>query len=93
MPPLVAIPHGNTKFVKKSGIYIASLKEPVEWGNGKAQLILLLALHKEDLGLSETKKLFTVLHELTEDKERLDNLLARTTQLEIMRDLSRYHSI
>lgn len=90
--PLVAIPHGNTKYVEKSGIYIASLKEPVEWGNGKAQLILLLALHKEDLGLTETKKIFSVLHELTEDKERLDNLLARTTQLEIMQDLGHYHS-
>lgn len=91
--PLIAIPHGNTKYVKKSGIYIATLKEPVEWGNGKAQLILLLALHKEDLGLTETKKLFSVLHELTEDKKRLDNLLSRTTQLEIMQDLSHYHSI
>lgn len=89
--PLVAIPHGNTKYVKKSGIYIASLKEPVEWGNGQAQLILLLALHKEDLGLAETKKIFSVLHELTEDKERLDRLLAKTTQLEIMQDLSSYH--
>lgn len=91
--PLVAIPHGNPKHVEKSGIYIASLKEPVEWGNGKAQLILLLALHKEDLGLAETKKIFAVLQELTEDKKRLDNLLARTTQLEIMQDLSSYHSI
>ncbi len=91
--PLVALPHGNAKYVMQSGIYIASLKEPIEWGDGKAQLILLLALHKEDLGLTETKKIFSVLHELTEDKERLDKLLARKTQLEIMQDLSHYHSI
>lgn len=88
---LVAIPHGNTKHVKKSGIYIATLKKPVDWGNGQAQVILLLALHKKDLGLQETKKIFSVLHELTEDQERLENLLARTTQLEIMQDLSYNH--
>ncbi|MGX7109434.1 BglG family transcription antiterminator [Facklamia miroungae] len=86
--PLVAIPHGNVKHVLKSGIFIVTLKEPLEWGKGKAQLILLLALHKKDLGLVQTKGIFTVLHELTEQPKRLTQLLEKKTQLEIMKALS-----
>lgn len=85
---LVAIPHGNTNHVLKSGIFIATLKKPIEWGNGQVQLVLLLALHRKDLGLKETKNLFSTLHELTADKKRLDKLLQQKSQLGVLRMLS-----
>ncbi|MDN6195778.1 MAG: PRD domain-containing protein [Atopostipes suicloacalis] len=90
--PLVAIPHGNPKHVIKSGIFIATLKEAVDWGNGKVQLVLLLALHKEDLGLKETKNIFSSLYQLTANKKRLARLFDQKNQLGILKVLSENHS-
>lgn len=85
---LVAIPHGDPNYVKKSGIFILSLKKPIKWGEGKVQLVLFLALHKEDLGLKETKQIFSSLYKLTENKKRLNHLLAQKTQLGVLKILS-----
>lgn len=90
--PLVAIPHGNPSHVLKTGIFIATLKKAVDWGNGEVQLVLLLALHKEDLGLAETKNIFSSLYRLTEDKNRLERLLEQKNQLAILKVLSENYS-
>lgn len=86
--PLVALPHGHTQHVQKSGVFITTLREPIQWGEGEAQLVLLLALRKDDLGLPETKSIFSVLHELTEKPKNLARILSEETPLGILQALS-----
>lgn len=51
----VAIPHPFSYISKKSNISVAILKEPIEWGNYKIKLVILLALSEND---SEFMKVF-----------------------------------
>ncbi|MCY9373800.1 BglG family transcription antiterminator [Bacillus sp. T17B1] len=60
----IAIPHANAKYIKQSAIAIATLKEPLEWGNEKVSLVFMLALKHEDQNM--TKQLFRELSYLSE---------------------------
>ena len=87
---LIAIPHGNTNHVQQSAICVVTLKEPIDWGDGDVQLILLLALKKEDSGLAESKKLFPMLNDLVENKTKLNQVLNEHDRSSIMKLLSVY---
>lgn len=44
----IAIPHGEHSFVIKSSFVIAKLKNPIEWGMGKVDVVCLAALKVND---------------------------------------------
>lgn len=44
----IAIPHGDSAFVKKSAIAIATMKEPLDWATEKISLVFMLAITKEN---------------------------------------------
>lgn len=60
----IAIPHGNPSGILQSGIAVAALKQPIEWGTEKVSLVFLLAVVDENPQV--TKKLFNELSFLSE---------------------------
>lgn len=45
---MIAIPHPFSEEVKKSGIGIAILKKPIDWGEEKVRIVFLLCISSED---------------------------------------------
>lgn len=88
--PLIALPHGNPNLVLASTISIATLKEPIDWHGEKVQLVLLLAIHKEELKDPQFKKLFSLIHYLEKSPAVLQTLLEETNPLRLMSTLSEY---
>ncbi len=43
-----AIPHGNPNYLEKTAISILLLDQPVEWGNQKADIIILLMIREDE---------------------------------------------
>ena len=44
---MVAIPHALVGNVKKPGIYVAILKEPIKWVYSEVQLVMMIAIDKD----------------------------------------------
>lgn len=68
----VAIPHGYVQEVKDPAIAFAKLKEPVNWGANKVELVFLCALNSK-IGI-DAEKLFTELYEIVNDKDLLKRI-------------------
>lgn len=49
-----AIPHGSPEFVEKTTIAILILDKPIDWGNQKVDIIVLLMIREEDTRKVET---------------------------------------
>lgn len=79
----IAIPHANVKYIKQSAIAIATLKEPLDWGNEKVSLVFMLAVKHEDQNM--TKQLFRELSYLSEQPAFVQKL---TKETDIMTFLS-----
>lgn len=60
----IAIPHGEPTGILHSGIAVAALKQPMDWGNEKVSLVFLLAVADEKPQV--TKKLFNELSFLSD---------------------------
>lgn len=67
-----AIPHPVEKIALKSGIAVATLKEPVMWGEQSVQMIFMFSLSNDQKNLS---KLYEVLVSLLEDVGKVRVLL------------------
>ncbi|OLQ57819.1 PTS sugar transporter subunit IIA [Bacillus licheniformis] len=72
----IAIPHANAKYIKQSAIAIATLKEPLDWGNEKVSLVFMLAVKNEDQNM--TKQLFSELSYLSEQPAFVQKLTKET---------------
>lgn len=68
----VAIPHGYVQEVKEPAITFAKLKEPVNWGGNKVELVFLCALNSK-IG-NDVECLFTELFEIVNNKDLLKKL-------------------
>lgn len=68
----IAIPHGNPSGILQSGIAVAVLKRPIEWGMEKVSLVFLLAVTDENPQV--TKKLFNELSFLSEQSQLVKEL-------------------
>ena len=88
--PLIALPHGNPLLVLASTISIATLKEPLDWHGEKVQLVLLLAIQKEELKDPQFKKLFSLIHYLEKSPTVLQTIFKETNPLKLMSILSEY---
>lgn len=69
----IAVPHAFEGYVKKIGIGLLTLKKPIQWGNEKVQIILMLALDAR--AQEQFKKVFTDLAELTKDTSYLTKII------------------
>jgi mannitol/fructose-specific phosphotransferase system IIA component (Ntr-type) len=45
----IAIPHGDPKYVKKPVICVASLSNPIKWGDDSVKIVFLLCLKAENM--------------------------------------------
>ena len=89
---LLAIPHGDTNHIISSTISILTLENPIMWGNDKVQIVLLLAVKKEDYSKDNAmKSFFKCLNNIISNKETLDNLIKENNVdrfLESIRDIA-----
>ncbi len=69
----IAVPHAFEGHVRKIGIGLLTLKKPIQWGNEKVQIILMLALDAR--AQEQFKRVFTDLAELTKDTSCLAKIL------------------
>ncbi|MBU3101985.1 MULTISPECIES: BglG family transcription antiterminator [Clostridium] len=77
----VAIPHGYIQEVNEPVITFAKLREPINWGGNKVQLVFLCALNSKVGKDAET--LFTELYEIVKNKE----LVKKIKQIDSKDDL------
>jgi activator of the mannose operon, transcriptional antiterminator len=70
----IAIPHGHPDLIHQSAIAIATLREPIEWGEEKVSIVFLLAVKSTDP--AESRQLFQEISLLTENPERIEQLLS-----------------
>lgn len=72
----VAIPHGNPALVKKSVVAILLNQNPVEWGRNKVDIVVLLAIKKDDIEKSQKflEKLFTMMDNRNEFQKNIQTM-------------------
>lgn len=70
----IAMPHPIEACAKKTVIGIATLENPIQWGAGKAQMIFLLAIKKEDM--KYLNSFFELTVRLVDDSDLVKKLLA-----------------
>jgi activator of the mannose operon, transcriptional antiterminator len=73
----IAIPHGESRYIRKSGIAIARLKQPLDWGDEKIKHVFMLAITLDNR--SQTEQLFHEMANLVDDEivlSRLDTVSA-----------------
>lgn len=88
---LIALPHGDPTEIKHSFLAIATLAQPVDWGYGQVQFLVLIGLQKDALGNEEVKKFFSLIHYLVEDQTALTAVLGERNPLDLLKRLSTYH--
>ncbi|MGT2934141.1 PTS sugar transporter subunit IIA [Streptococcus catagoni] len=86
----ITLPHANPNFVLKSVISIATLKEVIDWHGESIRLVILIALSKEELKNPEFKKLFSLIHYLSQNPHKLDQLCRTNNVLDILSQMSSY---
>lgn len=83
----IAIPHTLKMTAKKTGIFVLLSKAPINWDNKKIQVVLLLAINKED---SNTfRKLYENLISIFSDIKNIDILLTSKSYGDFIGKLSK----
>lgn len=78
----VAIPHGIQEYVKEPVIALTTLKEPIEWGNEKVDIVFLLALKFNSGNL--TRNFFRKFYSILDNEEALNKIRNSSTNKEIL---------
>ncbi|ALX50128.1 hypothetical protein AOX59_17015 [Lentibacillus amyloliquefaciens] len=68
----VAIPHADPDFVKESVVYLAVLREPLQWGNEMVSVVFLLAISKDDQEM--TKSLMQTIASISQNPSLMEKL-------------------
>ena len=82
----IAIPHGNPSGILQSGIAVATLKQPIEWGSEQVSLVFLLAVVDEDPNV--TKKLFNDISLLSEQDPLIKKLVKQQDKVGFIESLT-----
>ena len=78
---LFAIPHCFEGHVLKQGIALMTLTRPIQWGNEKVQIILMLAVDVKSK--DSFKEIFTELSNITKDSDMINTILNSDSYLDI----------
>ncbi|WP_242948672.1 BglG family transcription antiterminator [Caloramator quimbayensis] len=78
----IAIPHSTEEYVKKLGICIIKLNNPVKWNNEEIDLILILALRFSDL--NGTKEFFKNFYSVLDNEELIRKIKNAKNEEEIV---------
>lgn len=82
---LFAIPHCFAGHVLKQGIALMTLSRPIQWGNEKVQIILMLAVDVKSK--DSFKEIFTELSNITKDSDMINTILNADSYLDIINSL------
>lgn len=77
----IATPHANPSYIKKSNISIATLKNPITWGNEKVEIIFFISL-ENDKNL-ELDEIYEVFYDFIDNKKNIDDILSATSPKEV----------
>lgn len=88
--PFITLPHANPKFVKQSMVSIATLKKPIDWHGEMISIVMMISVTKEVLKSSEFKKLFSVIHYISQNPDCFNKICQTQNVLEILSLLSYY---
>lgn len=80
----VAIPHGGEEYIDKSVAVIATLEQPILWGNDLVDVVFLLALNNQ----TEAKEFFKYFQIILDDEDLLTRIRKATTRSEMEQILS-----
>jgi len=83
----VAIPHGIQMYVKEPVIALATLKEPIDWGDEKVDIVFLLALKFNSGNL--TRSFFGKFYSILDNEEALNKIRNSSSNREILNILIR----
>lgn len=78
----VAIPHGIENTVTKPALFIMCLKNKVDWGSDAVDIIFILALNFNDIGV--TRKFFNLFYDKVGNEETLDLIRNAETRERIL---------
>lgn len=78
-----SIPHTKSKNIEKTTISICKLADPVEWGEQKVDMIIMLTIRDENSSGNEHMKIFSLLARKIMNAEFRQNLSACNSSLEI----------
>lgn len=82
----IAIPHGQSSLVHISTISIATLEEPIIWGESYIDIVFMIALTDEDK--KYYREVFKEVHYLMEEKSLLNQLRIQKSRVGIMKVLN-----
>lgn len=77
----IATPHANPSYIKKSNISVATLKNPITWGNEKVEVIFFISL-ENDKNL-ELDEIYEVFYDFIDNKKNIDDILSATSPKEV----------
>lgn len=80
-----AIPHSFKGHVLKQGIALMTLKKPVQWGNEKVQIILMLSLDPDNK--DSFRVIFSQLAEMMKDYNLIEKIIDSSRYKDIMQAL------
>lgn len=86
----ITLPHANPNYVKKSIISIASLPQAIDWHGEAISLVIMIAVTNDQLKDTEFKKLFSLIHYISQDSRLLERLCQTKNVLELLSLLSTY---
>ncbi|HAU4840122.1 TPA: PRD domain-containing protein, partial [Clostridioides difficile] len=77
----IATPHANPSYIKKSNISVATLKNPITWGNEKVEVIFFISL-ENDKNL-ELDEIYEVFYDFIDNKKNINDILSATSTKEV----------
>jgi lichenan operon transcriptional antiterminator len=83
---LVAIPHAFLQQTDRPCIAVAILKNPIQWGSEKAQLVFLLNISTSQE--ADFKPIFTQLYGLISDRKKVQRLIRTTEFISFLKELN-----
>ena len=83
---LVAIPHAFLQQTDRACIAVAILKNPIQWGSEKAQLVFLLNISTSQE--ADFKPIFTQLYGLISDRKKVQRLIRTTEFISFLKELN-----
>ena len=83
---LVAIPHAFLQHTSRPCIAVAILKEPIQWGSEKVQLVLLLNISTSQEAVF--KPIFEQLFLLVDDRKKIQQLIKTSSFTDFIKELN-----
>lgn len=77
----IATPHANPSYIKKSNISVATLKNPITWGNENVEVVFFISL-ENDKNL-ELDEIYEVFYDFIDNKKNINDLLSATSSKEV----------